>query len=223
MKNISIMLILSGFGLMSGVKAHPIASITYADKIIGNTSGNTSDNISTDESSILATGRVILSNSFYYLHEIRREAEENSRLTGFDKRQKAREALLPLLRGVFNTRRKDIEVMLTIDAGWRNDSLSIEYKYYKGNNLLALNDSLLVETIYFTVNPEEIDAIDTEQDEFQFLYLRNKKKRLNVHHLVRRASNGVTEESWCSSFGFPVRAENLPVIIQLLKDLRSKD
>src|SRR5688500_17427555 len=51
--------------------------------------------------------------------------------------QKAREALLPLLRGVFHTTRKDCEVLLTIDAGWRNDSLSLEYKFYKGQNLLT--------------------------------------------------------------------------------------
>jgi hypothetical protein len=142
---------------------------------------------------------------------------------GLDKREKTREELLPLLRAVFNTRWKDLEILLTVDAGWRNDSLSIEYKYYKGTNLLALNDNMLIEKIYFTVRPEEIDAIDTENDEFQFLYLRNNKKVLNVRHLVNRLSDGVNEETWRSSLGFPVRSENLPMIIQLLKDLRTND
>ena len=140
-----------------------------------------------------------------------------------DKREKAREQLLPLLRAVFNSRWKDLEILLTVDAGWRNDSLAIEYKYYKGTNLLVLNDDMLIEKIYFTVRPEDIDAIDTENDEFHFLYLRNNKKVLNVHHLVSRLSEGVNEETWRSSLGFPVRAENLPIIIQLLKDLRTND
>jgi hypothetical protein len=140
-----------------------------------------------------------------------------------NKREKAREALPQLLRAVFNTRWDKLDVLLTVDAGWRNDSLAIEYKYYKGKNLLSLDDNLLVEKIYFTIKPEEIDELETESDEFLFLYLRNQRRIANVRKLATRPPDGRDEESWKSSCGFPVRAENLPMIIQYLKDLRAAE
>jgi len=140
-----------------------------------------------------------------------------------DKREKAREALPQLLRAVFSTSWNEQDVLLTVDAGWRNDSLSIEYKYYKGTNVLLLEENLLVEKIYFTVRPEEIDALDTETDEFLFLYIRNNRKLPNIQYIASRPGISETEVSWQSSLGFPVRPENLPMIIQYLKDLRSAD
>ncbi|HTE23022.1 hypothetical protein [Flavitalea sp.] len=197
MKKFSIALTLSGAGFLNSLNAQTIASTSKSSR------NNTSNAARSSTLYVAAPSTMIKGD-----------------IAGLDKRGKARVAILPLLRAVFNTRWKDQEVLLTVDAGWRNDSLSIEYKYYKGTNLLALNENMLIEKIYFTVKPEEIDAIDTENDEFQFLYLRNKKKRLNVHHLVSRPSDGVNEETWRSSLGFPVRTENLPIIIRLLKDLR---
>src|SRR5688572_17450222 len=209
MKQLSVLLLIAGIGLMPTFRVHAMNPPSHPFN-----SGRIMSSL---------PGKDYHSNEYFHVDVT---VPGNAALpfqTGTDRKQKAREALLPLLRGVFNTRWKDLEVMLTIDAGWRNDSLSIEYKYYKGNNLMILSDDSLVETIYFTVDPEEVDAIDTEQDEFWFLYLRNKKKKLNVHHQVSRPSKGVNGVSWCSSFGIPVRPENLPQIIQLLKEIRSKD
>ena len=200
MKKFTITLILSGVGFLNSLNAQTIASNSksYRNHLL-------------DAVPLVTT------------HTAAPSAIIKGDITGSDKREKAREEILPLLRAVFNSHWKDQEILLTVDAGWRNDSLSIEYKYYKGDNLLALNENMLVEKIYFTVKPEEIDAIDSENDEFQFLYLRNQKKTLNVHSQVSRPLEGVNEETWSSSLGFPVRAENLPIIIRLLKDLRSDD
>jgi hypothetical protein len=148
---------------------------------------------------------------------------QNQENAGTNRRQKAREELPALLRAVFHSHWNDQDVLLTVDAGWRNDSLSVEYKYYKGNNLLSLDENLLIEKIYFTVRPEEIDALETENDEFLFLYLRNTRKLGNVRQLVTRPAAQEHEDNWRSSFGIPVRAENLALIIQYLKDLRQPE
>jgi hypothetical protein len=213
MKNISFVLTFSGVCVLNTLSAQTIASTAKASP----------DYDVAHQSSTKNHNEFSPSNRNYSLDRGKPAKNVNHSSIKSDKKQKAREAILPLLRGVFNTHRDNLEVTLTIDAGWRDDSLSIEYKYYAGNNTLTLDDNLLVEKSYYTVKPEEIDVIDTEQDEFQFLYLRNKKKVLNVHHLVNLKSKGVTEEKWCSSFGIPVRSENLPLIIQLLKDLRAAD
>jgi hypothetical protein len=136
--------------------------------------------------------------------------------------QKAREALLPLLRGVYHTTRKDCEVLLTIDAGWRNDSLSIEYKFYKGQNLLTPEPKFLVEKIYFTLNPAEINELETVTDEFLFLYLRNNRRVATVSNLTTTglSASAIQRETWTSSCGFPVRQENVQQIIQYLKEFR---
>ena len=138
--------------------------------------------------------------------------------------EKTRDALLPLLRGVFHAKRKDKEVLLTVDAGWRNDSLCIEYRFYKGQNLLTLENRFLVEQIYFTMDPAEMNELETENDEFLFLYLRNTRRIANVSNLRFAGPDGTMPrlESWTSSCGFPVRPENLPLIIQYLKELRGK-
>jgi len=149
--------------------------------------------------------------------------QESSRYIKIDKKEKAREMLPQLLRAVFNTKWNEQDILLTVDAGWRNDSLSIEYKYFKGNNLLLLDEKLLIEKIYFTVRPEEIDAIETETDEFLFLYLRNTKKIANIQQLATRSGSSEEEVGWRSSLGFPVRPDNLPLIIQYLKDLRTTE
>lgn len=215
MKKVSVLLLTAGIGLMPTFRVHAMNPPSHTVK-------RYFDLVSGSPASSLP-GNYDNSGECFHVDVTLPGKATQSLQTGTDRKQKAREALLPLLRGVFNTRWKDLEVMLTIDAGWRNDSLSIEYKYYKGNNLMILSDDSLVETIYFTVDPEEVDAIDTEQDEFWFLYMRNKKKKLNVQHLVSRPSKGVNEVSWCSSFGIPVRPENLPQIIQLLKEIRTKN
>jgi hypothetical protein len=139
------------------------------------------------------------------------------------KRELAREELPRLLRAVFNSKWNDESILLTVNAAWQSDSLVIEYNYYRGVNVLLLDDKQLVENIVFLVKPGDLDVLETESDEFLFLYLRNKKKISNIHSLSKRPVPGVFENNWCSSLGFPVRMDNLPMIIQYLKDLRKPD
>jgi hypothetical protein len=130
--------------------------------------------------------------------------------------------LLPeLLKAVFNTRWKDESVLLTVDAAWSGDSLMIFYNYYRGTNVLSLEDDQLIEKIIFTVHPQQIDALDTEDDEFLFLYLRNADKSKEIHSRLHRPAAGETENNWVSSLGIPVKRDSLPEIIQSLKALRT--
>ncbi len=134
----------------------------------------------------------------------------------------AAKAVLPnLLKAVFNTRWKEESVLLTVDAAWSGESLLIFYNYYRGANVLSLEDDQLIEKIIFTIRPEQIDALDTEDDEFLFLYLRSSSKSTGIHSRLYRPASGEKENNQVSSVGFPVRRDNLPEIIQALKAIRS--
>jgi hypothetical protein len=135
-------------------------------------------------------------------------------------KERARKELPGLLKAVFNMKRQGSAVLLTVDPVWKEDSLVIYYNFFKGSNLLVLDTGQLVENIIYTFKPAEINMLDTEEDEFLFLYLRNSKKDTNIYSVYNRPQLKELEETWSSSLGIPVRAESLPLIIEYLKDLR---
>lgn len=125
------------------------------------------------------------------------------------KRDRARLAITELLRAVFNTTLNEQAVTLNIDAGWRDDSLSIEYKYYRGH---------LIEKIYFTFLPGDISAMSADNEEFLFLNFSSKKA--GIRKLISASPGRPAEISNIGSFAIPVNAGNLELIKKTITEIR---
>ncbi|RZK45305.1 MAG: hypothetical protein EOO94_04575 [Pedobacter sp.] len=144
------------------------------------------------------------------------------------RKDNVRMAIPDLIRGVFAGKLNDQSFVLTVDAGWRDDSLSIEYKHYHvaeggaGSEIIpgTRQDGLLIEKIYFTFLPSDITSFKTETEELLFVYLGTRKNSDAVRRLISGIAGRSSELSSIGSFGFPVQAEKLEELKKQLKELR---
>jgi hypothetical protein len=144
------------------------------------------------------------------------------------RKENARIAIPGLIKGFFACKLNEQAFALTVDAGWRDDSLSIEYKYYRivnggaGSEIIpgSSQDGQLIEKIYFTFLPPDITSLKTENEELLFVYLSTGKNP----DIVRKIASGIagrpSDISNIRSFGFPVQAEKLEDLKKQLKNLR---